>query len=127
VYEISREPVNGFTPKFTKTCVFGPCSDEFEGHGQRSKVKVTRDKNVIFGHFGGLRAFMFGKTSLAPISVNFRAVQTSTKSDSNFVQLPLQTYLYSATAAAVVQSRARDYSLFSVLFRATLCATKSLM
>jgi len=54
--------------KFTwKTCLV-PRSNEFEGHGQRSKVKVTRDKNGIFGPFGGLRIGfrpMFGKTSLA--------------------------------------------------------------
>jgi len=39
-----------------KTCLV-PRYDEFEGQGQRSKVKVTRDKNGIFSPFGGLRAF----------------------------------------------------------------------
>jgi len=32
-----------------------PRSDEFEGQGQRSTVKVTRDKNGTFGPFDGLR------------------------------------------------------------------------
>ena len=49
VYEISREPLNGFV---------------LNSHGRRVwslartslKVKVTRDKNDIFGPFGGLRA-----------------------------------------------------------------------
>jgi len=43
--------------KFTgKTCLV-PRSDEFEGQGQRSNVKVTRDKQAaFFGPFGGLRA-----------------------------------------------------------------------
>jgi len=37
--------------KFTgKTCLV-PCSDEFECQGQRSKVKVTRDKNGFFRPF----------------------------------------------------------------------------
>jgi len=36
--------------------VFGPRRDEFEGQGQQSKIKVNRDKNGIFGPFGGLRA-----------------------------------------------------------------------
>jgi len=42
-------------------------SGEFEGQGQRSKVKATRDKKTtFFGLSGGLRVrFMFGKTSLA--------------------------------------------------------------
>jgi len=42
-----------------------PRSDEFEGHGQRSKVKVTRDKNGIFGPSAACVRFMFGKKSLA--------------------------------------------------------------
>jgi len=36
-----------------------PRSDEFEGQGQRSKDKVTRDKNVIFSE----ACVWFGKTS----------------------------------------------------------------
>ena len=48
-----------------KTCLI-PRSDEFEGQGQKSKVKVTRDKK---GHFSALSAscvwLMFGKTSSA--------------------------------------------------------------
>jgi len=51
VYEISREPLNGFAPKFTwKSCLV-PCSDEFKGQDQRSIAKVTRDTNGIFGPF----------------------------------------------------------------------------
>jgi len=46
---------------------FGPSL----GQVWRSKIKVTRDKNVIFGPFGGLHAFMFGKASLASSSVYF--------------------------------------------------------
>ena len=42
--------------KFTRKTGLVPRSDEFEGQGQWSKVKVTRDKNGIFGPFGGLRA-----------------------------------------------------------------------
>jgi len=36
--------------------VFVPRTDEFKGYSQRSKVNVTKDKNGIFGPFGGLRA-----------------------------------------------------------------------
>jgi len=39
--------------KLTEKTCFVPRSDEFEGQGQKSKVKVTRDKNGIFGPFGG--------------------------------------------------------------------------
>ena len=44
--------------KFTRKTRLVPRleSEEFEGQGQKSKVKVTRDKNCIFGPFGGLRA-----------------------------------------------------------------------
>jgi len=45
--------------------VFVPRSDDFEGQASGSKVKVTKDKTAFFGPFGGLRAVMFGKTSLA--------------------------------------------------------------
>ena len=45
-----------------KTCLV-PRSDEFQFQGQRSKVKITRDKNDIFGPFGGLCAVYAGKTS----------------------------------------------------------------
>jgi len=56
-------------------------------------------------------------------SVNFRAAQ----SDSYFMWLPVQTYLYSATAAAEVQLRLheRNCSLFTVLLHHILRATKS--
>jgi len=43
--------------KFTEKTWFIHRSDEFEWQGQRSKVKVTRDKNgIFFGPFGCLRA-----------------------------------------------------------------------
>jgi len=35
-------------------------SDEFESQGQMSKIKVTRDKNGIFGPFTACVRFMFG-------------------------------------------------------------------
>jgi len=45
--------------------MFGPHADEFEGQGQRSKVKVTRDKKR---HFLAISVacvwFVFGKTSV---------------------------------------------------------------
>jgi len=59
VYEISREPhrpTERICAKFTRTTCLVPRSNEFEGQGQRSKIKVTRYKNTIFGPFGGLRA-----------------------------------------------------------------------
>jgi len=44
VYEMSRKQLNGFAPNSQGTC-FIPSSDEFECQlGQRSKVKVTREK-----------------------------------------------------------------------------------
>ena len=55
MYEISREPLNGFAPNTHGRRVL-PLWDEFEDQGQRSEVKVARDKNGIFGPFGGLRA-----------------------------------------------------------------------
>jgi len=50
-------------------------------------------------------------------SVDLRAAQ----SDSDFVWLPLQTYLYSATAAAVVQSRLFEACLVYVGLRRFMC------
>jgi len=45
--EISRGTVGRICVKFTgKTCLV-PCSDAFECHSQRSKVKVTRDKKAL--------------------------------------------------------------------------------
>jgi len=44
VYEISRKPLNGFaTNSHWKTCLV-PRWDDFECQGERSKVKVTKDK-----------------------------------------------------------------------------------
>jgi len=51
--------------------VLVPRLDKFEGQCERSKVKVTRDKNGIFGPFVGLRAIYVFKTSLASNSINF--------------------------------------------------------
>jgi len=58
VYEISLEPLNGFAPNSHGRRFMVPRSDEFEGQGQISKVKVTRDtKTAFFGpNFGFLRA-----------------------------------------------------------------------
>jgi len=42
--------------KFIRKTCFIPCLDKFEGLGQRSKVKVSMDKDGIFGPIGGLRA-----------------------------------------------------------------------
>ena len=66
VYEISHEPLNGFAPNSQgdRVCLV-PCSDEFEGRGQRSKVKVTRDKTAFSVLSAACVRFMFGKTSLA--------------------------------------------------------------
>ena len=43
-----------------------------------------------------------------PSTSNNLFLKLHTKSDSDFVRLPLQTYLYSATAAEIVQSRLRE-------------------
>ena len=66
LYEISRGTAEWICAKFMqKTCLV-PSSDDFECQGQRSKVKVTRDKKQ---HFSALSVacvwIMFGKTSLA--------------------------------------------------------------
>ena len=45
---------------------------------------------------------------LASNNLIFQLTLECTKSDNDFVRLPLQTYLYSATAAALVQSRLRE-------------------
>jgi len=47
-YGLSRKPLNA---KFTRKTSLVPRSDEFEGQGQRSKVKVTRDKKTAFRPF----------------------------------------------------------------------------
>jgi len=44
-YEISREPLNGFAPNSQEDVLLLRL-DEFECQGQRSKVKVTRDKKT---------------------------------------------------------------------------------
>jgi len=41
--------------KFTGNTCLVPLSDEFEDQGQRSKVKVTMDKNGVFGWYLGKR------------------------------------------------------------------------
>jgi len=52
--------------KFTKNKHLVPHLDEFEGQGERSKIKVTRDKKRHFSApLVGCVRFMFGKTSLA--------------------------------------------------------------
>jgi len=52
VYEIPQEgTTEQICAKFTwKKCLV-PRSDEFEDQGERSKVKITRDKNSIFRLF----------------------------------------------------------------------------
>ena len=58
--------------KFTRKMCLVPRSDEFEGQGQRSKVKVTRDKNGIFAALSAACVWSaFGKTSLASDFVFF--------------------------------------------------------
>ena len=51
VYDISREPLNGFAPNLhgRQTCLV-PRRDEFEGHSQRSRLPGT--KTAFFGLFG---------------------------------------------------------------------------
>jgi len=46
--KISREPLNGFAPSSQERRVWSHRSEEFEGQGQTSKVKVTRDKKRHF-------------------------------------------------------------------------------
>jgi len=48
-----------------KTCLV-PRSDEFEGQGQRSKIKIITDKNGILSALSAACVrFVIGKTSLA--------------------------------------------------------------
>jgi len=55
-----------FCDKFTRKMCLVPRSDEFEGQGQRSKVKVTRDKKTVLSVLSAACVrFMSGKTSLA--------------------------------------------------------------
>jgi len=44
-----------------KTCLV-PCWDEFEDQGQRSMIKVTRDKTAFSALSAACVRFMFGKT-----------------------------------------------------------------
>jgi len=68
---------------------------------------------------------------LTSYNLIFQSTLECTKSDSDFVRLPLQTHLYSATAAAVVQSRLREprsvyyFASFYVWqkFHVVLCST----
>ena len=71
VYEISRGTAERICAKFTgKTC-FVPRSEEFERQGQRSKVKVTRDKNGIFGPFEAVLRLVVGELILMLIEFCF--------------------------------------------------------
>ena len=75
VYEISREPLNGFTPNSHGRRVWSlaQTSLKVKVKGQRSRSSLTRDKNVIFSPFNSAAfvRFMFGKISLAS-SLPFR-------------------------------------------------------
>ena len=57
VYEISQEPLNGFASNSHGRRVWSLARTtlKVKVKGQ-TKVKVIRDKNDIFGPFGGLRA-----------------------------------------------------------------------
>jgi len=51
--------------KIHREDVFGLSLGKFESQGQRSKIKVTKDKNDIFRPFlAACVQFMFGKASL---------------------------------------------------------------
>ena len=64
MYEIYGEPLNGFAPNSHGRRAFRV--DEFEGQGERSKVKVTRYKKTAFFDLSAACVrFVFGKTSLA--------------------------------------------------------------
>ena len=67
VYEISREPQNGFAPNShrRRACSLIQTSLKVKIKGQRSKVKVTREKAVFSVLSAAWVRFMFGKTFLA--------------------------------------------------------------
>jgi len=60
----------------------------------------------------GIGVASYGARDYSPLDFQqfnfFIQLYSCTKSDSDFVRLPLQTYLYSATAAAVIQSRLHE-------------------
>jgi len=64
---ISLEPLNGFATSSheRRDWSLDHRSDEFEGRGQRSKVKVTGTKTAFSALTAACVRFMFGKTSLA--------------------------------------------------------------
>jgi len=65
VYEISREPLNGFVPNSQgrRVLSLARMSLKAKVNGQRSRSPWTN--NGIFGHYGVLRVVLFSKTSLA--------------------------------------------------------------
>ena len=65
MYEVYREPLNGFAPNShgRRVWCLARRSLKVKVKGQISKSPGT--KTAFFGPFGGLRAVMFGKTSLA--------------------------------------------------------------
>jgi len=58
VYEISREPLNRFVPNSQGRRIWPLARTSL-------KVKVTRDKNGIFGFLAACMRFMFGKNILS--------------------------------------------------------------
>jgi len=69
VYEISPEPLNGFTPNShgRRVLSLSQTSLKVKVKCHRSRSPLTEDKNVIFSPFisAACVRFMFGKTSLA--------------------------------------------------------------
>ena len=63
MYEICRGTAERICAKFTRKTYLVPRSDEFEDQGHRSRSPWT--KAAFFGPFGGLRAVLFDKISLA--------------------------------------------------------------
>jgi len=47
-----------------------PRSDEFEGQGLKSKVKVTSDKTAFFGPSGSLRSVYVWKNIFALLNIH---------------------------------------------------------
>jgi len=82
VYEISRQPLNGFAPNSHGRRVWSlvgvPRSDEFESQGQKTKVKVVRVKNGIFGPKAHkAKVELLSLNSLLPLSYSENGISGS--------------------------------------------------
>jgi len=109
VYEISREPLNGFAPN---------------SHGRRvwSLARTSLKVNV---NFGGLRTVYVRENIFALVSVNFRPAQSLTAPLCGC--LSRHICILRQQLLRCLGSVETTWTLFSVLLHVIWCATKNVM